>query len=236
MFGKADSILLSGRPNPARGAGPWMRGRLSKAESSTWGHASNGEPRARICFDYAVVCLREAQGRMKLIAWIVFAVTVAVIAAALIVSGRRKAEQGGRDRLHADPYDAGMVATSEGPPVIVLNELQKRGLDEASAELIEPHFHVLNAALVTMVELQEKYDAADSIARRQYNATAIPFHITADLHQRVIIGLLPMPQETIFDHYVQERKRVVGLHDWHVDHTQPTPPGGLVEPLPPRHR
>jgi hypothetical protein len=129
-----------------------------------------------------------------------------------------------------------MLAASDGPPVIVMNELQKRGLDEESAELVEPHFHVLNAALVTMVELLDKYNAADSAGRLQYNANAIPFHITADLHQRAIIALLPMPQETIFDNYVQERKRIAGLRDWHIDHTRPTSPGALVQPSPPRHR
>ena len=134
-----------------------------------------------------------------------------------------------------DPYNESVRATVEGPPVIVLKELEKRGLDEKSAENIEPHFHVLNAALVTMVELQARYVLADAEQQKALNAEAVPFHATADRHQRAILELLPMPQETIFDNYVAERKRVVGLNDWHPDHSQQTPLGGLVRPPEPKH-
>ena len=168
---------------------------------------------------------------------IVLLVAAAIgIVVAFVYAFRENRREVGSGRVpHPSEYDERMRATVEGPPVIVLSELEKRGLDEKIAEVIEPHFHVLNAALVTLVELQEKYDAATPKQQRGLNARAVPFHITADRHQREIIGLLPMPQESIFDNYVQERKKISGLRDWHTQHTEENPPAGLTPPKPRRH-
>ena len=141
-----------------------------------------------------------------------------------------------RDTAHISEYDERMGATNEGPPLIVLSELQKRGLDSARAAMIEPHFHVLNAALVTLLELQAEYDSTTPPKQRALNARAIPFHVTADRHQREIINLLPMPQESIFDNYVQERKQLAGLRDPHTQHREENPLTGLGTMRPPPRR
>lgn len=165
----------------------------------------------------------------------VFILGLAVIVVLLVYASRTNQNRTSIDVAHPSEYEVRMEATKEGPPVIVLAELEKRGLDSTTAEVIEPHFHVLNAALVTLVELQEDYDAATLKQQRALNAQAVPFHLTADRHQREILALLPMPQETIFDNYVEERKLISGLRDWHTQHTEENSPGGLVRPSPRRH-
>ena len=174
---------------------------------------------------------------MNKLAGVVAALSVAVLGAVLFYaySLNKNRPPRTRDLAHMSEYDERMRATHEGPPVIVLSELEKRGLDSESAELIEPHFHVLNAALVTLVELQAKYDSAAPGQQLDLNARAFPFHTTADRHQREIMIILPMPQESIFDNYVQERKRVAGLRDWHSQHREENPPSGLIPPRGGRH-
>lgn len=110
-------------------------------------------------------------------------------------------------------------ATIEGPPVIVLRHLRERGFDAATLEQIKPHFHVLNAALVTIVELKESYDAATyEPARDRLRGEAVYFHTTADKHEEQIERLLPDELRERFHAYVREREPAAGLHTdtiWH---------------------
>ena len=114
------------------------------------------------------------------------------------------------------PYEP---ATREGPPVIVLRHLESRGFDSTTREIIEPHFHVLNAALVTIVELKADYDAADnSLQRNRLRDDAVHFHTTADRHEEQIERLLDDGLRARFHDYVREREAAVGLHQdtvWH---------------------
>jgi hypothetical protein len=118
-------------------------------------------------------------------------------------------------RTHA-PYEP---ATREGPPVIVLRHLESRGFDSATLDLIEPHFHVLNAALVTIVELKAEYDATDFAPQRsRLVADAVHFHNTADRHEEQIERLLGDELRARFHGYVREREAAAGLHQdtvWH---------------------
>ena len=175
---------------------------------------------------------------MNRLVTLVVVVAVLVLMAFFVYAYRanRNRPSFGRDTAHLSEYDERMGATAEGPPVIVLSELQQRGLDSASAELIEPHFHVLNAALVTLLELQAEYDSTTPPKQRALNARAIPFHVTADRHQREIINLLPMPQESIFDNYVEARKRLVGLRDPHTQHREENPLTGIGATRTPQQR
>ena len=110
-------------------------------------------------------------------------------------------------------------ATIEGPPVIVLRHLRDRGFDAATLEQIEPHFHVLNAALVTIVEVKEKYeDATFDALRNRLRGEAVYFHSTADMHEEQIERLLPEDLSERFHAYVREREAAAGLHQdtvWH---------------------
>jgi alkylhydroperoxidase family enzyme len=120
-----------------------------------------------------------------------------------------------RTTTHA-PYEP---ATREGPPVIVLRHLESRGFDSTALDLIEPHFHVLNAALVTIVELKAEYDAADLNSRRtRLRIDAVHFHTTADRHEEQIERLLGDELRARFHGYVREREAAAGLHQdtvWH---------------------
>jgi hypothetical protein len=119
------------------------------------------------------------------------------------------------------PY---IVETTHLAPVIAIDDLTALGFDTATIYRIEPHFASLNTALVAMGELKKSYDATEDVRRRnELNAYAIPFHLTADRHLRFILSVLKPPQDSLFDRYVAERKRAVGLEDWHPDHRQPTP-------------
>lgn len=131
-----------------------------------------------------------------------------------------------------------LVETADLPAVISVDDLMAIGFDSMAAYQIEPHFAALNTALVAMAELKKSYDAArDPQQRAELDAYAIPFHLTADRHQRFILQLLAPPLDSLFDRYVEARKRAVGLTDWHVDHRRPTPGlPGLTPPGRPRHR
>ena len=113
---------------------------------------------------------------------------------------------------------------AEGPPVIRLGDLPLLGLNEATIQRIEPHFHVLNAALVTLVELHEQYDTATTAAiRRHLQSEAVSFHLTADRHEESIEGALPAPLVAPFHDYMRRRERDAGLPEdaeWHL-HRQP---------------
>jgi hypothetical protein len=117
-----------------------------------------------------------------------------------------------------------IIQTSDLPPVIRLEDLVPLGFDTTTLYLIEPSFHLLNGALVTLAELKQSYDrSTDSAERTRLNRYAVPFHITADTHQRAILTQLTPPTDSVFDRYVEGRKRAVGLTDWHVDHRRPRP-------------
>jgi hypothetical protein len=117
-----------------------------------------------------------------------------------------------------------IVQTSDLPPVIRLDDLVPLGFDTTTLYLIEPSFHLLNGALVTLAELKQSYDrTTDNTERTRLNRYAVPFHITADTHQRAILMQLAPPTDSVFDRYVEGRKRAVGLTDWHVDHRRQRP-------------
>jgi hypothetical protein len=110
-------------------------------------------------------------------------------------------------------------ASREGPPVILMRNLESRGFDSATLALVEPHFHVLNAALVTIVELKAEYDAANvGTQRTRLRADAVHFHNTADRHEEQIELLLNDDLRARFHEYVRKRESAVGLHQdtvWH---------------------
>jgi hypothetical protein len=148
------------------------------------------------------------------------------------LAGCKDEEPPPEDRGHGERY---IVETSHLAPVISVDDLIALGFDTLTVYEIEPHFAALNTALVAMAELKKSYDAATDPGRRNaLNTYAIPFHVTADRHQRFILGLLKPPRDSVFDNYVEARKRAVGLTDWHVDHRQPTP--GLPGLTPPTRR
>lgn len=110
-------------------------------------------------------------------------------------------------------------ATEEGPPVIKLSDLPSIGFDSATIARIEPNFHVLNAALVTLVELHEKYKSAADPAARNAQASSVIFHQTADRHEQKIESLLAEDLRTGFHAYMLRKEAEVGLHPdsaWHV--------------------
>lgn len=115
-------------------------------------------------------------------------------------------------------------ATREGPPVIILRHLRERGFDAATLDQIEPHFHVLNAALVTIVELKDAYEAATfGEVRDLLRGEAVYFHTTADRHEEQIERLLPIDLRERFHEYVREREAAAGIHSdtiWH-QHADP---------------
>lgn len=110
-------------------------------------------------------------------------------------------------------------ATIEGPPVLLLRHLRERGFDEAALDAIEPHLHVLNAALVTIVELKQRFEEATvDPLRQRLRSEAVHFHTTADLHEEQIERLLPDSLSGSFHTYIRERESAVGLHSdtmWH---------------------
>ena len=129
-------------------------------------------------------------------------------------------------------------ATIEGPPVIVLRHLRERGFDAATLEQIEPHFHVLNAALVTIVDLKESYEAATyELARNRFRREAVYFHTTADRHEEQIERLLPDNLRERFHAFVREREAAAGLHQDTVWHRHDNPEHQGVSPgfVTPRH-
>jgi hypothetical protein len=137
------------------------------------------------------------------------------------------------------PGEGQIVETTDLPPVIVLGDLATLGFDTTRLYEIEPHFATLNTALVTLAELKRSYDATtDEQQRRRLNAYAVPLHLTADTHHRVILQLVGAPLDSVFDRYVDRRKRAAGLADWHADHREApsaTELPGLVPPISTRH-
>lgn len=66
----------------------------------------------------------------------------------------------------------------------MLSDLSELGFDEFVVHDIEPNFHVLNAALVTLVELHAQFDAETAPERKRgIESKAGVFHITADMHE-----------------------------------------------------
>jgi hypothetical protein len=131
---------------------------------------------------------------------------------------------------HSDYYDD-IIETSHLPPVITIQELLRIGLDTTTIYEIEPHVALLNDALVTLAELKRSYDATSDVDQRnKLNAYAIPFHITADRHHQTALNLLDPPLDSVFDRYVEGRKKTVGLADWHADHRQDRPSTELPGP------
>jgi hypothetical protein len=126
------------------------------------------------------------------------------------------------------PYEP---ATVEGPPVISLRHLANRGFDAATLDLIEPHFQVLNAALVTIVELKGAYDTATyQPLRQRLRSEAVYFHTTADTHEERIERLLPEDLGQRFHAYVREREAAAGLHQDTVWHRHENPEHRGVSP------
>ena len=122
---------------------------------------------------------------------------------------------------HVQPFhQTAEHATAEGPPVIRLADLPPLGFENASVQRIEPHFDVLNAALVTLVELHEQYDTASTASIRQHlQSEAIAFHITADRHEESIEAVLPPALVSPFHNYMRTRERAAGLPEdaeWHL--------------------
>jgi hypothetical protein len=103
--------------------------------------------------------------------------------------------------------------------VITLQQLAAQGFDAAALEEVEPHVHVLNAALVTIVELKNAYDGATyEPSRQRLRSEAVHFHTTADMHEEQIERILPDELRERFHTYVREREAAVGLHEdtaWH---------------------
>ena len=125
--------------------------------------------------------------------------------------------------------------TKDLPPVIVVADLIPLGFDSATLYQIEPHFALLNTALVALADLKRSYDvSSDETERNRLNAYAVPFHLTADNQQRVILRSLQPPLDSAFDKYVETRKRAVGLQDWHADHREMDNPRELPGLRPPR--
>ena len=141
-------------------------------------------------------------------------------------------------RPRPDHIDAGQIIDIKDlTPVIRIEDLGPLGFDTTTIYELEPHFSVLNDALVTLAELKRSYDAAptDSM-RKRLNAYAVSFHITADFHQQAMLHMVPASQDSVLDRYIEDRKRAAGLADWHVDHRQDVRTGELPGLVPTRGR
>ena len=147
-----------------------------------------------------------------------------LMAAFAIAACDREAPAPAADADSSAAVRSEILKTSDLPPVIRLEDLVPLGFDTTTLYLIEPSFHLLNGALVTLAELKQSYDrSTDEGERTRLDRYAVPFHITADTHQRAILTQLTPPRDTVFDRYVEARKRAVGLMDWHVDHRRLRP-------------
>src|SRR5690606_27817751 len=104
-----------------------------------------------------------------------FAPLVAIAIALLSCSG-------GEPPSRRDDIDAHqIIETNDLTPVIQIEDLGALGFDTTTIYELEPHFAVLNDALVTLAELKRSYDAAPADSTRaRLNAYAVSFHITAD--------------------------------------------------------
>lgn len=103
-------------------------------------------------------------------------------------------------------------------------DLEALGFDTSTLRQLKDQLFPLNSALVGLAGLKRSYDAtSNQEEKRRLNLTAMPYHITADRYQRAILLSLKPPLDSIFDKYVEDRKRAVGLQDWHVDHRETGP-------------
>lgn len=113
----------------------------------------------------------------------------------------------------------GETATQEGPPVIRLRDLDSLQFEPRVIQDIEPHFHVLNAALVTLVELHLDHDSELEPQRKQaIEQSASSFHVTADLHEELIEARLPPQLVAAFHAYMRAKETAAGLPNderWH---------------------
>ncbi len=125
-----------------------------------------------------------------------------------------------RDRVHEREQ-----ATEEGPPVIKLGDLAALGFSESLVRHIEPYFHVLNAALVTLVELHAQFDAESTAeGKRTIEGRAGVFHVTADMHEQRIESALPDPLKAEFHAYMRRKETAAGLPNeerWHLHEQDP---------------
>ena len=136
---------------------------------------------------------------------------------------------------HIDAHE--IIETKDLTPVIRIEDLGPLGFDTTTIYELEPHFSVLNDALVTLAELKRSYDVAPSDSlRARLNAYAVSFHISADIHQRSMLLMLPAPRASVLDRYIEDRKRQAGLADWHIDHRQDARTGELPGLVPSRGR
>lgn len=131
------------------------------------------------------------------------------------------------------------IDTSGIPQVLRSEDLQTLGFDTPTLSEINDELFPLNTALSVLVSLKRSYDAStDKEERGRLNVTAMPYHVTADRYQREILLTLQPPLDSIFDSYIEQRKRAVGLQDWHLDHrvnTSGREVPGLVQPPGRRH-
>jgi hypothetical protein len=111
------------------------------------------------------------------------------------------------------------VDQPEGPPVLELKDLSGLGLAYSDVRAVESHVEVLNAALVSLVELHNEYDASTNVAvRDSIQRKSTLFHKTADEHEEQIERMLKEEQRDGFHNLVRERERFAGLPDdaaWH---------------------
>lgn len=126
------------------------------------------------------------------------------------------------------------VDTSGIPQVVSSVDLEALGFDTATLRQMQDELFPLNSTLVGLAGLKRSYDASSNQEeKRRLNVAAMPYHIAADRYQRAILLSLKPPLDSIFDAYVEERKRMVGIQDWHLDHREDRPSGevpGLVQP------
>lgn len=138
---------------------------------------------------------------------------------------------------HSDAFP--IVETKDMPPVLTVGDLVPLGFDTTTIYTIEAHIYQLNGALVTLADLKRAFDATtDTRERQRLNAYAVPFHVTADAHHRAILNALRPPLDSVFDQFVEDRKTMAGLEDWHADHRVEGPSNELpgLRPAPPHTR
>ena len=162
---------------------------------------------------------------------------LAIFVTAFVLASCERGKLAPPETEHTDAFP--IVETKDMPPVITVGDLVPLGFDTTTIYAIEAHIHQLNGALVTLADLKRAFDATtDSRERQRLNAYAVPFHVTADTHQRAILNALRPPLDSVFDRYVEDRKTMVGLQDWHRDHRIQGPSTELpgLTPAPPRRQ
>ena len=105
-------------------------------------------------------------------------------------------------------------------PIIELKDLVNVGIRPGVIRMIEPHFYVLNAALVKLVGAHAEYDSATSpSARTAIAQKATTFHATAHRHEEQIEQVLTPGERVRFHTYIRDREIGAGLprdSAWHV--------------------